>query len=99
MDMSSWYTKSLGDVMWAPVACAEIEEKFQPLFESASKPATMAVFVRREEGDLHCEVTAFFSPAAQEIAELLGGSPCAPPPREGLELLAGNEDCWSALFS
>ena len=84
--------------MWAPMACAEIEERFQPIFESAGKPIAMAVFVRREEGDVHCEVTAFFSPAAREIAERFGASPCAAPAREGLELLAGDESCWSALF-
>ncbi len=97
--MNSWYMKSLGDGMWAPMACAEIEEKFQPIFESVGKPITMAVFIRREEGDVHCEVTAFFSPAARGFAESFGASPCAPPPREGLELLAGDKNCWSALFS
>ena len=84
--------------MWAPMACAEIEERFQPIFESAGKPIAMAVFVRREEGDVHCEVTAFFSPAAAEVAKAMGASPCIKPAREGLNLLAGSDECWSVLF-
>ncbi|MCC6567752.1 MAG: hypothetical protein IT315_00795 [Anaerolineales bacterium] len=97
--MNTWHAKSLGDGMWAPAACAEIEEKFQPIFESAGKPITMAVFARREEGNVHCEVIAFFSPAMREFAESFGASPCVPPMREGLELLAGDKNCWSVLFS
>lgn len=83
--------------MWAPIVCAEIEAKFQPIFESAGKPARMAVFVRREEGRLHCEVIAYFSPQAKEVAEASDAQPCVKPAREGLELLAGDEDCWSLL--
>ncbi|HNQ94261.1 MAG TPA: hypothetical protein PKH47_06245 [Anaerolineales bacterium] len=67
----------------------EIDEKFQPMFESVGKPITMAVFVRCEEGNAHCQATAFFSPTAQECAESFGASPCAPPLREGLEPLPG----------
>lgn len=96
--MNSWFAKSVGDGMWAPIVCAEIEEKFQPLFESAGKPAEMAVFVRREEGSLHCEVTAYFPPEAGNVAEAFDALPCARPSREGLELLAGDESCWSVLF-
>lgn len=96
--MTTWYSKSLGDGMWAPTACAEIEEKFLPLFESAGRPAGMAVFVRREEGDLHCKVIAYFSPAAKEVAEAFEALPCLKPAREGLELLAGDARCWAVLF-
>jgi hypothetical protein len=85
--------------MWAPTPAAQIEEMFLPHFESAGKPAEMAVFVRREEGSLHCEVIAYFSPATGKVAETFDAQPCVKPSREGLELLAGNENCWSALFS
>ena len=96
--MEYWYSKPLGDGMWAPIACAEIEEKFQPLFESTGKPVSMAVFVRHDEGDVQCEVTSFFSPAAAEVAKMVEANPCGKPIQEGLNLLAGSEDCWSALF-
>ncbi|MBI2331348.1 MAG: hypothetical protein HYU84_04155 [Chloroflexi bacterium] len=87
--MNSWYSKSLGDGMWAPMVCVEIGDIFQPMFESAGKPIAMAVFVRREEGDVHCEVTAYFSPVAKDVAELFEALPCVRPAREGLDLLAG----------
>jgi hypothetical protein len=96
--VNSWFAKHIGDGMWAPMVCAEIEEKFQPLFESAGKPIEMAIFVRREEGDVHCEVIAYFSPEAGNVAEVFDAETCAKPSREGLELLAGDESCWSALF-
>lgn len=96
--MNSWRVKFLGDGMWAPIVCAEIEEAFQPVFETAGSPAEMAVFVRRMEGDVHCEVAAYFSPAAAMLADAFEAQSCLPPPREGLELLAGAEACWAALF-
>lgn len=96
--MHHWYFKSLGDGIWADLPSEEIRQRFQPLFESAGRPAEMAVFTRHEEGDLHCEWVAYFSPAAAETAQAAGAVPCERPNREGLNLLAGSEDCWSALF-
>ncbi len=84
--------------MWADIPSAEIIQLFQPSFESAGKPAEMAVFTRHEEGSLHCEWIAYFSPAAVEVARAVEASPCQKPVREGLKLLVGNEACWSALF-
>lgn len=65
----------------------------------APAPAATAVFVGTESsGDLHCDVTAYFSPAAANTARELGARPCNPPARDQLELLAGDEDSWRALF-
>lgn len=94
-----WYSKSLGDGMWSPIASAEIKNIFQPLFESTGKPSEMAVFTRYEEGRLHCEVVAYFSPAAVEVAKAVEAQPCDQPVRAGLGLLAGDSGCWSALFA
>ena len=58
----------------------------------------MAIFTRRDEGRLHCEVIVFFSPVAREIAKAFDAEPCRKPSREGLELLVGDARCWSALF-
>ncbi|MFN8386048.1 MAG: hypothetical protein U0V48_12445 [Anaerolineales bacterium] len=96
--MSSWYSKLLGDGVWAPTARAEIEKLFQPSFESAGMPSDMAIFMREEEGELHCEWFAYFSPAAEQVAEAAGAHPCNQPARLGLSLLAGDEGCWSVLF-
>lgn len=77
----------------------EIEEVFQQLFIAAGKPLDMAVFTRQDsEGRLHCEVTAYFSPAAAHVARAFDAQPCERPSRSGLGLLAGDKLCWSVLF-
>ena len=98
--MESWYSMSLGDGMMASMPSAEIEEIFLPLFESAGKPVDMAVFTRHEsEGRLHCEVIAYFSPAAAEVAKAVDAEPCEKPSRAELGLLAGDKQVWSVLVS
>lgn len=97
--MNTWYSKSLGDGMWAPVLFAQIEEIFRPQFDGAGKPVEMAVFTRSEnEGRLHCEVIAYFSPASVEVAKSFDAEPCEKPLREGLGLLAGDPHCWAVIF-
>ena len=99
-DMSNWYSLGLGDGIMAPVASAEIEAAFQRIFIASGMPADMAIFTHSEsEGRLHCEVIAYFSPAAQAVAREFNAHPCSPPTRVGLTLLAGDEPAWSALFS
>jgi hypothetical protein len=98
--MEFWYSKPLGDGIMAAMPSAEIEEIFLPLFESAGKPVDMAVFTRYEsEGRLHCEVIAYFSPAAAEVAKAVDAEPCEKPSRAELGLLAGDKQVWSVLFS
>jgi hypothetical protein len=78
---------------------AEIEEAFLQAFTAAGNPPEMAAFTRPEsEGRLHCEVMAYFSPAAQEVAKEFDAEPCEKPARAGLGLLAGREECWAVLF-
>lgn len=97
--MESWYSISLGDGIIAATPSAEIEESFLQSFNAAGRPSDMAVFTRPEsEGRLHCEVIAYFSPAAQEVAKAFDAQPCEKPARAGLGLLAGNQRCWSVLF-
>jgi hypothetical protein len=97
--MQLWYRVSLGDGMTAPTPSAEIEEVFLHEFTATGRPPEMAVFTRPEtEGRLHCEVIAYFSPAAQEIAKAFDAQPCEKPARAGLDLLAGDQGCWSVLF-
>jgi hypothetical protein len=97
--MDSWYTVSLGDGITAATPSAEIESRFQQAFLAAGKPPDMAVYTRPEsEGRLYCEVIAYFSPAAAEVARAFDAKPCARPIRAGLGLLAGDERAWSILF-
>ena len=98
MGMQHWHSKSLGDGMWADIPSEEIKRIFEPLFESAGRPAEMTVFTRHEEGSLHCELVAYFSPVAMDFAKAVEASPCVKPAREGLNLLAGSAQCWSTLF-
>ncbi len=97
--MENWYSLSLGDGIMAPTSASEIEETFWRSFDAAGKPPEMAVFTRPEsEGRLHCEVFAYFSPAAAAVAKAFDAEPCAKPTRAGLGLLAGDERAWSMLF-
>ena len=97
--MKLWYSLPLGDGMMASMPSAEIEKMFLPLFESAGKPVDMAVFTRHEsEGRLHCEVIAYFSPAAAEVAKAFDAEPCEKPLRSELGLLVGDKEVWSVLF-
>lgn len=98
--MGNWYATSLGDGIMAVTPSEELKAYFLNLFEAAGKPLDMAVFTRLEsEGRLHCEVIAYFSPAAKEVAEIFHAKPTEKPSRMGLDLLAGDERSWSVLFS
>jgi hypothetical protein len=89
--MDAWYYLSLGDGMTASGLSDEIEESFQRIFTDAGKPMDMAVFTRLESGEgPHCEVTAYFSPGALDVAKAFGAQPCPRPMRTGLDLLAGD---------
>jgi hypothetical protein len=97
--MNNWYSVSLGDGMMATIPSSEIEEHFQKSYALAGRPSDMAVFTRFDsEGRLHCEVIAYFSPAAVAVAKAFEAQPCAKPARAGLGLLAGDEQSWSVLF-
>jgi hypothetical protein len=98
--MSAWYILSLGDGMTSGALATEIEEAFSKLFTMSKRPLEMAVFTRPEsEHRLHCEVMAYFSPAAADVAKAFDAEPCARPARAGLNLLAGDENSWSVLFA
>jgi len=95
----TWYSVSLGDGIMAGTPSAEIEATFFEEFTAAGEPLEMAVFTRPEsEGRLYCEVIAYFSPAAANVAKAFDALPCEKPARLGLGLLAGDERCWSVLF-
>jgi len=97
--MTGWYSLSLGDGMIAATPSTEIEQEFEKIFQESGKPLDMAVFTRPEsEGRLHCEVIAYFSPAASQIAQEFDAEPCEKPVRAGLALLAGDERSWTTLF-
>jgi hypothetical protein len=97
--MHTWFCAHLGDALTAWEPLGRIEDLFRAACTSAGNPDDMAVFVRYEsEGRLHCEVTAYFSPAAAAVAREVQASPCARPPVQGLSLALGNPTSWGNLF-
>ena len=97
--MSHWFAKSLGDALLAGELRSRIEVVFRTEYAGAGRPVDMAVFVRQEsEGRLHCEVRAYFSPAAARVARAVDAAPCNPPVPDGLDLLAGVPESWRTLF-
>ena len=97
--MNTWFSKSLGDGMLAWEPLGRMEELFLAEYAKAGSPREMAVFIRHEsEGRLHCEVMAYFSPAAAAVAGALDADPCASPSPDDLSLLAGAEESWRVLF-
>ena len=97
--MNTWFSLRLGDALTAQLPLTQINDAFEPLYAAAGRPEDMAVFTRFDsEGRLHCDVTAFFSPAAAELARTVDARPCTKPRRAELELLAGDQRSWPALF-
>lgn len=95
IDMTTWYSKTLGDgiLAYAP------KETIQLAFAARPHPVDVAVFMRHElEGRLQCEVVAYFSPAAKDLALQLDARPCERPTLANLDLLAGHPGAWEALF-
>ncbi len=98
--MDYWYSVSLGDGITSVTPSDEVAQSFQAFFSAAGSPPDMAIFTRLDSEDrLHCEVIAYFSPAAHEVAEVFDAEPCAKPLRAGLKLLAGDPQSWSILFA
>ncbi len=88
--MNNWFVCNLGDAMLAQDALAEIRRRFDEFCLHASRQGDMGLYIRHvSEGRLHCEVLVYFSPGAAAVARECGAHPCAPPQREGLDLLAG----------
>ena len=97
--MSTWFSMSLGDALVAFEPLGRIEALFEAARATAGNPEDMAVFVSYEsEGRLHCEVTAFFSPTAVDVAKAMRAFPCQRPSPEQLTLQLGSEASWKRLF-
>ena len=97
--MSPWFSKSLGDPRLAGEPLSRLEALFRAARVQAGDPGEMALFVRQESGGrLHCELTAYFSPASAAVARAVEADRCERPSPEGLSLLAGAPESWRALF-
>ena len=96
---TSWYSKPIGDGMMSTLFENTLEEVFRQYFRASEPPADAAIFVsHRLARGLHCEVTAWFSPALRPVALDQGAQPSRSPAPGDLRLVAGSESCWSVLF-
>lgn len=94
-----WHSLDLGDAIMANEPMEQIRKAFEEIVSQNSISPDAAIFTRNDsEGRLHCQVTAYFSPAANQIAKLFDAIPCQKPSRDNLDLLAGRETCWEVLF-
>jgi hypothetical protein len=97
--MKTWFSKNLGDAMLAGDAQANIAAKFATHYHARKSSGEIAVFIRHEsEGQLHCDVIAYFSEQCSDLAKTLNAVPCPTPKPDGLSLLAGSKDAWLKLF-
>ena len=94
--MAGWHSKVLGDGASAFAPSVRIQELFPPLFTAAGQPAGMAVFTRHDRASN--AITAYFSPAALQLAAFFKAEPCEKPASDGIGLLVGNAQSWQILF-
>ena len=98
--MKTWFKKQLGDGILAHNPCVEIKEAFEKEYYSSEHISEMAVFIQQTyESQLHCEVTAYFSPATADFARAFNAKLCNQPLPENLSLLAGEEESWKLFLS
>lgn len=96
--MTQWHSVNLGDALLAGTELARIERDFDRAYAREGEPEHMAMFIRHvSEGQLHCDVIVYFSPAASPVAREAFADPCPPPLPQGLGLLRGSEDAWELL--
>jgi hypothetical protein len=94
--MERWYSKALGDGAAAFAPSMRIQQMFPPLFSALGQPSRMAVFSRHDRRTN--VVTAYFSPAAAQLAAFFGAQACDKPDSEGIRLLVGDARCWEIYF-
>jgi len=94
--VNTWRSVELGDQREVYGKTLAIEKLFTPLFAVAGCPGEMAVFYRY---DRYRNIeTAYFSPAAHEVAKRFNATPCEKPSRELLRLILGDDGCELLLF-
>ena len=78
--MDTWYRLPLCDGLDA-LGCAErLAPQFERACRAAPDPGALAVYTQHvSDGRLHCEVHAWFNPAAAALARSLGAEPSPAP--------------------
>jgi hypothetical protein len=96
-EMSTWYSKNLGDGNTAFGATGQIQEAFLSLAKAQDVSPEIAVF---SSHDLETNiVTVYFTPSAELLAKSFGASPSdKPEPADGFSLLVGDANSWETHF-
>ncbi|MES1195776.1 MAG: hypothetical protein ABUL58_02410 [Steroidobacter sp.] len=90
--MATWFRKSLGDAVMAAPELETLKEKFTATYQQQPDLNDAAIFVHYDSrGDLHCEVTVYFSPKAASLALSVCAEACEQPPAAVLSLLCGDK--------
>ncbi len=91
--MSGWYKVNLGDALTAEAELEKIKEAFARLSPHVAQHADAAIFIRHEnEGGVHCNVIAYFSPAIETLARTFNAEACIRPVPDGLSLFVGSTE-------
>lgn len=94
----NWYIKNLGDALLAGDELEKIKMLFRQEYASSPSPGGKAIFIRHEsEGQLHCDVKLYFTPATVKLANAVNAQPCKQPSGQDLGLFAGDETAWAVL--
>jgi hypothetical protein len=97
--VKNWFSINLGDAMLAAEALECVETKFAAHYHRRETSNDTAIFTRHEsEGQLHCDLIIYLSPALAELARELNAKTCKTPSPHSLSLLAGNKGAWLRLF-
>ncbi|GJL81224.1 MAG: hypothetical protein DHS20C01_08580 [marine bacterium B5-7] len=97
--MKTWFVSNLGDAMLAQDELDYIRSLASAACSGSDASAAKAVFMRHEsEGQLHCDLKVYFSPAMIDTAQQVDATPCNRPSPEGLGLLVGEESSREKLF-
>ncbi len=95
----SWHKIALTNDQVVAGEHMRLQDAFEAIFMATLAQRDAAMFGRslKAGGD-----ELYFSPAASKVAESLirsgGGVPCAPPPKDGTDLLVGHAGAHDALL-
>lgn len=97
--MSGWLRANLGDALTAEAELHAIEEAFANIFLQSKHRPDAAVFIRHEnDGGVHCNIIAYFSPSVAELGRQFNANECIRPSSDGLSLLVGSPRAHEFVF-
>jgi len=94
--MDTWHSLNLGDAIEAAQPLSKIKEAIMLLlFASGGTPDIIAFSRENPETNI---MTAYFPPAASDVAIAFGATPCERPTRDGLIPIFGDQRAWEIYY-